>query len=107
MPHVPRVFSVPGGKGGLWAIGVLCTAWTLMGSWVAIFPDTLEYVFGADYNFVGYWGVSRLRFEVFTLGTLAVVIAFAVVGYMLGEGTRSRTVDVALPVEGLAPPPVS
>jgi amino acid transporter len=93
---VPRVFSVPGGKGGLWAIGLLCTAWTLMGSWVAIFPDTLEYVFGADYNFVGYWGVSRLRFEVFTLGTLAVVIAFAVVGYVAGRSVREQVVDVPL-----------
>jgi glutamate:GABA antiporter len=93
---VPRVFSVPGGKGGLWAIGVLCTLWALMGSWVAIFPDTLEYVFGADYNFVGEWGVSRLRFEVFTLGTLAVVIAFAVVGYLAGRPVREQVVDVPL-----------
>ena len=93
---VPRVFSVPGGNGGLWAIGVLCTLWALMGSWVAIFPDTLEYVFGADYNFVGEWGVSRLRFEVFTLGTLAVVIAFAVVGYLAGKSVREQVVDVPL-----------
>jgi amino acid transporter len=93
---VPRVFSVPGGKGGLWTVGLLCTAWTLMGSWVAIFPDTLEYVFGADYNFAGYWGVSRLRFEVFTLGTLAVVIAFAVVGYLAGRSVREQVVDVPL-----------
>ncbi|HVI38338.1 MAG TPA: APC family permease, partial [Gaiellales bacterium] len=93
---VPRVFSVPGGKGGLWTIGVLCTAWVLMGSWVAIFPDTLEYVFGADYNFVDSWGVSRLRFEVFTLGTLAVVIAFAVVGYLAGKSVREQVVDVPL-----------
>jgi len=93
---VPRVFSVPGGKGGLWAIGLLCTAWTLMGSWVAIFPDTLEYVFGADYNFVDSWGVSRLRFEVFTLGTLAVVIAFALVGYLAGRSVREQVVDVPL-----------
>src|SRR6476646_4729637 len=93
---VPRVFSVPGGNGGLWAIGVLCTLWALMGSWVAIFPDTLEYVFGADYNFVGEWGVTRLRFEVFTLGTLAVVIAFAVVGYLAGKSLREQVVDVPL-----------
>jgi amino acid transporter len=93
---VPRVFSVPGGKVGFWAIGVLCTLWVLMGSWVAIFPDTLEYVFGADYGFTGYWGVSRLRFEVFTLGTLAVVIAFAVVGYLAGRSVREQVVDVPL-----------
>jgi hypothetical protein len=67
-----------------------------MGSWVAIFPDTLEYLFGADYNFVDSWGVSRLRFEVFTLGTLAVVIAFAVIGYIFGKPVRDHTVDIPL-----------
>jgi hypothetical protein len=67
-----------------------------MGSWVAIFPDTLERVFNADYGFVDSWGVSRLRFEVFTLGTLGIVIAFAVLGYMLGKPVRDRSVDVPL-----------
>jgi amino acid transporter len=95
-PDVPRVFVVPGGKQGLWIIGGICTFWTLMGSWVAIFPDTLEYVFGADYNFVESWGVSRLRFEVFTLATLGIVIAFAVLGYILGKPVRDRGVDVPL-----------
>ena len=57
---------------------------------------TLEYMFGADYNFVDSWGVSRLRFEVFTLGTLAVVIAYAVVGYLAGKSVREQVVDVPL-----------
>jgi hypothetical protein len=68
----------------------------VLGSWVAIFPDTLEYVIGADYGFVGTWGVSRLRFEVFTLGTLLVVVAFAVVGYVFGKSVRDQTVDIPL-----------
>jgi amino acid transporter len=101
-PNVPRVFHVPGGTFGLWFVGVLCTLWVVMGSWVAIFPDTLEYAFGADYNFVDSWGVSRLRFEVFTLGTLGIVIAFAVIGYLLGKPVRDRSVDVPL-VPGTAP----
>jgi amino acid transporter len=95
-PHLPRVFLVSGGKAGLWIVGGVCTFWTLMGSWVAIFPDTLEYLFGADYGFKDYWGVSRLRFEVFTLGTLALVIAFAVIGYIAGTGLRQRSVDIPL-----------
>src|SRR6185436_20090298 len=95
-PDVPRVFVVPGGNLGLWIIGGICTFWTLMGSWVAIFPDTLERVFNADYNFVESWGVSRLRFEVFTLGTLGIVVAFAVLGYILGKPVRDRSVDVPL-----------
>jgi hypothetical protein len=86
----------------MWVVGVVCTFWTLMGSWVAIFPDTLEYLFGADYGFHDYWGVSRLRFEVFTLGTLALVIAFALVGYLAGGRIRQQTVTVPL-VPGVAP----
>ncbi len=50
----------------------------------------------AGYNFKGTWGVSRLRFEVFTLGTLAVIIAFAVIGYWLGRPAREQEAEVAL-----------
>ena len=42
------------------------------------------------------YGVSRLRFEVFTLGTLAVVLVFGVVGYLLAADVRAKTVDVPL-----------
>jgi amino acid transporter len=101
-PDVPRVFRVGGGNAGLWIVGVVCTFWVLMGSWVAIFPDTLERVFGADYGFVGYWGVSRLRFEAFTLGTLAIVVVFAVMGYLAGGRVRQQTVTVPL-APGVAP----
>ena len=61
---------------GVWISGVLCTAWMLLGSWVAIFPGTIdEYVFGLHYSVHDAYGVSRARFEVFTLGTLGVVVA--------------------------------
>ena len=76
---VPRVFTRarrqcrPDGRS---ACSARC--WVMLGSWVAIFPDTLEYaVRGTTTTSSTVWGVSRLRFEVFTLGTLAVVIAFA------------------------------
>jgi glutamate:GABA antiporter len=95
-PDVHRPFRVPGGNAGLWIIGVLCTAWALLGSWVAVFPDTVEYLFGADYNFHDAWGVSRMRFEIFTLGTLGVVIAFAALGYLVGKPVRDRVVDVQI-----------
>src|SRR4029079_10432112 len=53
------------GGSGLWIVCVMCVFWAALGSWVAVFPDTLEYLFGANYNFQDTWGVSRLRFEVF------------------------------------------
>jgi len=51
---------------------------------------------------LGTHSVTRLRFEAFTLGTLAVIIAFAVIGYWLGRPVREQEADVAL----VAPAPV-
>jgi hypothetical protein len=82
---------------GVWISGVLCTAWMLLGSWAAVFPGTIdEYIFGLHYSVPDNYGVSRTRFEVFTLGTLGVVIALAVVGYIMGKPVRERQVDVPL-----------
>jgi hypothetical protein len=73
---------------------------------VAVFPDTLEHLFGADYEFRSVWGVSQARFEVFTLGTLAVVIVFALIGYVLGADVRRRAVDVSLAGDRVVDEPV-
>ena len=45
---------------------------------------------------VGLDVLGRLRFEVFTLGTLGVVIAFALVGYLAGRSVREQVVEVPL-----------
>ncbi|MDR2986048.1 MAG: APC family permease [Nocardiopsaceae bacterium] len=95
-PHVPRPYRVPFGNVGVWIAGGICTVFILLASFVAVFPDVLEKALGAGYNFEDVWGISRLRFEVFTFGTLAVIIAFAVVGYWLGRPVRERTAEVAL-----------
>lgn len=81
-PDVVRPFRVPGGRAGLAVCTVLVFLWVAFGSFVAVFPGVLEGLFGIDYDFKGTWGVSRTTFEVFTLGTLAVIIAVAVVGYV-------------------------
>lgn len=47
-----------------------------------VFPGVLESLFGIKYDFTGTWGVSRAPFEAFTLGTLAVVVGLAFVGYL-------------------------
>jgi glutamate:GABA antiporter len=96
-PHVTRPYRLPFGMAGVWISGVLCTAWMILGSWVAIFPGTIdEYVFGLHYSVQASYGVSRARFEVFTLGTLGVVIAFGVIGYILGKPVRDHQVDVPI-----------
>jgi hypothetical protein len=78
--------------------------WALLGSWVAVFPGTLEPLLGVSYDFKGTWGVSRLAFHALTLGTLLVMFTVAVVGYLSGKAVRGRDVTVpiqeALPTEG-------
>jgi amino acid transporter len=110
-PHVYRPYVVPGGKTGLWISGGITFLWMLLGSWVAVFPSTIESgltklhnnvwsaIPAVDYgNFKDIWGLSQARFEAFTLGTLAFVVLFAIVGYVIGTPVRQRQVDI--PLEG-------
>jgi amino acid transporter len=104
-PHVHRPYVHPWGMKGIWVSTVLTTFWILLGSWVAVFPDTLERLFGVGYNFKDSWSVSQATFEVLTLGTLVVIVAFGLVGYWFGSGVRAQTVDV--PLEPGAAPAVT
>lgn len=76
-----RPYRVPGGKVGVWICASVLFAWIALGSWVAVFPGTIEGVFGISYPFEEIWGVSRLNFEMFTLGTLLIITALAVGGF--------------------------
>ncbi len=92
------------GNGWMWVCSMICLAWMLLGSWVALFPGLLEEAFGHSYPISSpdYYGVSRVRYEAFTLGSLGVIVAVAVIGYVLGAPVRARQVDI--PIEsGLEP----
>jgi amino acid transporter len=95
-PQVRRPYVHPGGMVGIWISTVLVTGWIALGSWEAIFPDTLERLFGVGYGFKGSWGVGQGEFEGLTLGTLAVILVFAVIGYVSGTGTRQQAASVAI-----------
>jgi glutamate:GABA antiporter len=95
-PHVPRPYRVPGGAAGMWICCGLIIFWSALGSWVAVFPGTLEKLFGIDYDFHGTWGVSRGTFEALTLGTLAVILLIALIGYATGRDVRRDAVEVAI-----------
>jgi amino acid transporter len=96
-PSVHRPYVVPFGTVGLWACAVLATFWIALGSWVSVFPGTLEPLLGVDYGpFEDSWGVSRAKFEALTLGTLAAVVVIALVGYALGARTRRQAAELAL-----------
>ena len=92
-PHIERPYRVPGGMPGMWIMVVLTTGWMVLGSWVALFPGTLDRaVREAATASHDTYGVSRIRFEVFTLGTLAVVVVIGLLGYIAGAGVRAQTV---------------
>jgi amino acid transporter len=98
-PHVERPYRVPGGNAGMWVMVSLTTGWMLLGSWVAVFPGTLDELFGKSYSIQDNYGVSRMRFEVFTLGTLGIIVLIGIAGYIAGAGVRAKTVDVPLSPE--------
>src|SRR5206468_3584910 len=81
------------GNGLMWLCAIICTAWMLLGSWVAVFPGTLEELTGHSYSMMDSYGVTRLRFEVFTLGTLAIILVVGLIGYALSADVRAKTVD--------------
>lgn len=92
-PDAHRPFRVPGSNAVFVGMAVLCTAWVLLGSWVAIVPGALEKLFGVDYDFEGTWGVPFGQFEALTLGTLAFIVLLALVGYLLGAPVRRGLTD--------------
>jgi amino acid transporter len=101
-PHVHRPYVHPWGMAGIWVSSILITGWILLGSWVAVFPDTLERVFGVSYKFKDSWGVSQGEFEALTLGTLAVIVVVGLIGYWFGRDVRAQGADV--PIEAIIPP---
>jgi amino acid transporter len=94
-PNVKRPFRVPVSDRGYAVLGAIAFAWVLLGSWVAVFPGTLEALFGLDYDFQEVWGVSHLQFQVLTLGTLAALFVLGVIGYVRGARVRRTVTAVA------------
>jgi amino acid transporter len=100
--HVHRPYRVPGGMRGMWIVGTMTTFWVALGSWVAVFPGTLESLLGVEYDFRDTWGVSRGTYETLTLGTLAAILVIALVGYALAAPVRRQA--VVIPIEDVTPP---
>src|ERR1700704_3275908 len=101
-PDVRRPFVHPWGMAGIWTSTVLTTGWILLGSWVAVFPNTLERLFGVGYPFKDSWGVSQGEFEALTLGTLAIIVGVGLVGYWAGRSVREDQATV--PISAVIPP---
>jgi len=96
-PRVHRPYTVMGGAAGLWIATSVITFWVALGTWVSVFPGTLERLFGLEYDFKDSWGVGQGEYEALTLGTLAVIVVVALIGYAAGSGVRAQ--DVTVPVD--------
>lgn len=101
-PERERPFRVPVSDRQFAVLGWIAFAWVLLGSWVAVFPGTLERLFGEEYPFKEYWGVSQSTFEVFTLGTLAFLLALCAVGYVFGAPVRAAGATITPDTEEIA-----
>ena len=93
-PGTARPFRIPFGNVGMAVCSITTTALVLFGTWSAVFPGTIEVATGYSYDVEATFGVSRLQFEVFTLGTLLVILVLAVVSVLIGR-RESHTVVVA------------
>ena len=103
-PHVTRPYTHPWGMTGLWVSTIVTTFWIALGSFEAVFPDVLEKIFGVGYGFKGSWGVGRGEFEALTLGTLAVITIFGMIGYYSATHVREDVAVIGGDAEPAAAP---
>ena len=86
---VTRPYEVPGGVRGFQIMGTILFIYICIGSIGVVFPGTLEGIFGLEYDFQEIWGMSRADVQLFTFGTMLVVILIAVAGYLGGKKVRA------------------
>lgn len=87
---VTRTYEVPGGVRGFQIIGRVLFIYICIGSIGVVFPGTLEGLLGIEYNFQEIWGMSRADVQLFTAGTMIVVILIAIAGYVGGKKVRQN-----------------
>lgn len=93
-PDAERPFRVPGPNWVFVGMCVITTALVALGSWVTVFPGTLEALLGLPHDFSQASGVSYGAFEALTLGTIGFIVALSLVGYLRGARLRSRFTSV-------------
>lgn len=89
-PDVPRPYRVPGGTAGFIVLASIQLFFVLIGSIGAVFPGVIEHLLGFTYSFEDAWGVSQLNYELFTVGTIAIVVVVGLIGYATAGGVRRR-----------------
>jgi amino acid transporter len=85
-PNIARPFVVPGGNAGAWVCVVLTMFWVVAATIFSLWPGLFTSTWSADYA-----GVSRSTFEIYTLVTVAFLLAVAVVFWAVGRGHAIHT----------------
>ena len=98
-PNVHRPFVVPGGRVGLWVCAALTWMLCVITCVTLLWPGLIDNMLGQSYSMADSWGMSRARFEIFDLGTFAVLMLIAVVFWAYGR--RQGRVSEDAVIEGV------
>ena len=90
--HVARPYRAP----AMAVCVTLCTAWMVIGSWVAFVPGTLERALGFSYDYQDVWGVSFARYEAISAGIVVLIALLTAVGYALAAPVRAESAEISL-----------
>jgi glutamate:GABA antiporter len=85
--HVPRPFTIPGKKVGVWVVGLLATFWAALATIQLLWPGILTPSSMASYLPSGFTG-QRTQFELSQFIPIAVMLIVISVFYALGRSTR-------------------
>jgi amino acid transporter len=104
-PDVRRPYVVPGGKAGLWICAILAEFFCILTVVTLLWPGLVNNILGQSYSIVDNWGLSRARFEVYSLGSFVVMLLIGVVFWAIGRSQAGDVSDDAViegVVEGIA-----
>ena len=88
-PEIPRPYRIPGGKVGLWVVGILTTAWAALTTIAIIYPG-IGTAHPNDSLPSGFAG-ERLQYTLSQVIPLGAMILIGLLFYALGAPTRRQT----------------
>ena len=94
-PDVPRPYRIPGGMVGVWAVGILTTAWAAFTTIEIIYPGT--FTAHPDNSLPMAFTGERLQYTLSQVIPLGVMVLIGLLFYALGAPTRRQVVPADAP----------
>jgi glutamate:GABA antiporter len=98
--NVHRPYIIPGGKAGLWLCAIITEVLCIITCFTLLWPGLIDNMLGQKYSITDSWGMSRLKFESYTLGSFVILLLIGVVFWAVGRAQVGETKDDAL-IEGV------